>query len=154
VTLSMERRRELVRHADHYGVPIVEDDPYGQLRFEGEHVPTIVSIDSRFQGGASAAPYRGHVIYLSPFSKTLAPGLRLGWVIAPAEVIRKLVQAKEGADLHTSTFNQMVAWEMARGGFLDRHIRSMRDVYRRRRDTMLAALAEYAPRGVRWTRPE
>ena len=153
VTLSIERRRELVRTADHYGVPIIEDDPYGQLRFEGEHLPSIVSIDSQFQGGNGDAPYSGNVIYLSTFSKILAPGLRLAWVIAPTEVIRKLVLAKQGADLHTSTFNQMVAWEIAHGGFLDRHVKTIRETYRQRRDTMLAAMAEYFPPEVRWTRP-
>jgi 2-aminoadipate transaminase len=98
--------------------------------------------------------YRGNVIYLSTFSKTLAPGLRLAWVIAPAQVIRKLVQAKQGADLHTSTFNQIVAYEVARGGFIDRHIWLIRRVYGERRNIMLDAMEELFPPGVQWTKPQ
>ena len=124
VTLSLERRRQLIDLADHYGVPIVEDDPYGQLRYEGEHLPSIVVLDDQFRDNGDKY-YRGNVIYLSTFSKTLAPGLRLAWVTAPAEVIRKLVQAKQGADLHTPTFNQMIAYEAAKGGFPDQHIRKI-----------------------------
>ena len=84
-------------------MPILEDDPYGQLRYEGEHLPPLVHLDSRVPRRPTARRYSGNVIYLSTFSKTLAPGLRLGWIIAPAEVIQKLVQAKQGTDLHTST---------------------------------------------------
>jgi 2-aminoadipate transaminase len=80
--------------------------------------------------------------------------LRLAWVIAPPEVIRKLVQAKQGADLHTSSFNQLVAYEVAKGGFLDRHVKLIRNTYRERRDVMLAAMDGYFPPGVEWTHPE
>jgi 2-aminoadipate transaminase len=153
VTLSMERRRKLFELADQYGVPIVEDDPYGQLRYEGEHLPSIVVLDSQFRDDGNPC-YRGNVIYLSTFSKTLAPGLRLGWVVAPPEVIGKLVQAKQGADLHTATFNQVVAYEVSRGGFLDRHIYTIRDVYGARRDLMLAAMDRDFPPQVNWTRPQ
>jgi len=151
VTLSLRRREQLVEIADHYGVPIIEDDPYGQLRFEGEHIAPIFVLDARARGDD---PNGSNVIYLSTFSKTLAPGLRLGWVIAPAEVIQKLVQAKQGADLHTGTFVQMVAYEIARDGFLDGHIDHIRSVYRVRRDAILAALEKHMPEGVRWTKPE
>jgi 2-aminoadipate transaminase len=153
VTLSLERRRRLIELADHYGVPIVEDDPYGQLRYAGEHLPTVVSLDAELHDGGDAA-YTGNVIYLSTFSKTLAPGLRVAWVAAPADVIRKLVQAKQGADLHTATFNQMLAYEVARRGFLDRHVRMLREVYHERRDAMLAAMDAHFPPGVQWTRPD
>jgi 2-aminoadipate transaminase len=153
VTLSMERRRKLLALADQYGVPIVEDDPYGQLRYEGEHLPSIVVLDSQFRDDGTPC-YRGNVIYLSTFSKTLAPGLRLGWVVAPPEVIGKLVQAKQGADLHTATFNQVVAYEVSRGGFLDRHIHTIRDVYGERRDLMLAAMDRDFPPEVNWTHPQ
>jgi 2-aminoadipate transaminase len=153
VTLALERRQQLVELADRYGVPLVEDDPYGQLRYEGEHLPPLVVLDGRLRA-RGGVPYSGNVLYLSTFSKTLAPGLRLGWIVAPAEVIRRLVQAKRGADLHTSTLTQMIAYEVARGGFLDRHVREIRLVYRERRDAMLAALRRYLPASVRWTKPQ
>jgi 2-aminoadipate transaminase len=153
VTLSLDRRRKLLEMADQYGVPIVEDDPYGQLRYEGDHLPSIVVLDSHYRDDTTPC-YRGNVIYLSTFSKTLAPGIRLGWVVAPPEVISKLVQAKQGADLHTATFNQLVAFEVARGGFLDRHIHTIRDVYGKRRDLMMAAMEREFPSEVSWTHPE
>lgn len=153
VTLAYERRLKLIELADQYGVPIVEDDPYGQLRYEGDHLPSVVYLDSQFRDNCTTC-YRGNVIYLSTFSKTLAPGIRLAWVVAPPEVIRKLVQAKQGADLHTASFNQIVAYEVAKGGFIDRHVKHIRDVYRERRDVMLAAMDGYFPPGVEWTHPE
>ena len=153
VTLSLERRIKLIELADRYGVPIIEDDPYGQLRYEGEHIKSVVTLDNEFRENGEAG-YRGNVIYMSTFSKTLAPGIRLAWVIAPPEVIRKLVQSKQGADLHTATFNQMVAYEVAHGGFLDRHIWLIRRVYGERRNLMLDAMDEFFPREVSWTRPK
>jgi 2-aminoadipate transaminase len=151
VTLSLERRQRLVELADRYGVPIIEDDPYGQLRFEGSHIPSIVVLDEKLH--PRNGHYTGNVIYLSTFSKTLAPGIRLAWVIAPPEVIRKMVQAKQGADLHTATFNQIVAYEVGRAGFLDKHVEHIRSVYRERRDVMLDSLDEHMPAGVNWTHP-
>ncbi len=151
-TLSEGRRHELVLLADKYGIPIVEDDPYGQLRYEGEHLTPLVVLDRenlRRDQGYSI----GNVLYLSTFSKTLAPGLRLGWIVAPPDVIAKLVQLKQGADLHSSTFVQMVAYEVARDNFLDEHVKVIRNVYRERRDVMLEALARYFPPEVTWTKP-
>jgi 2-aminoadipate transaminase len=153
VTLSLDRRMKLVELADRYGVPIIEDDPYGQLRYEGEHLPSIVVLDGQFRKNHEAC-YRGNVIYLSTFSKILAPGLRLAWVIAPPEVVHKLVQAKQGVDLHTPTFNQMAAFEVARGGFLNQHINVIRQVYGERRNIMLAAMDRYFPPEVQWTYPK
>lgn len=152
-TLSEGRRHQLVLLADKYGIPIVEDDPYGQLRYEGEHLPPLVVIDRenlRRDDGYSI----GNVIYLSTFSKTLAPGLRLGWIVAPPDVIAKLVQLKQGADLHTSTFAQIVAYEVAKDNFLDDHVKLIRKVYRERRDVMLEALKKYFPPEVTWTHPQ
>ena len=151
VTLSLERRKKLVELADHYGVPIVEDDPYGQLRFEGEHLPSLVSLDSQYRGDDGF--YTGNVIYLSTFSKLLAPGIRLAWVISPEQVIRKLVQAKQAADLNTAAFTQMVAYEVAKGGFLDEHVKYIIKVYKERRDMMLETMEETFPSEVRWTHP-
>lgn len=153
VTLSLERRHRLLQLAEEHGVPIIEDDPYGQLRYEGEHKPALVVLDGQLHSSHDGL-YRGNIIYLSTFSKILAPGIRLAWVIAPPQVIDKLVQAKQGADLHTSTFNQMVAYEVSRGGFLDHHIHTIREVYGARRDTMLQALEQHFPSQVLWTHPE
>ncbi len=150
-TLTMERRVRLVELADRYGVPIVEDDPYGQLRFEGEHLPSLVVIDNKLH--TNNGSYTGNVIYLSTFSKILAPGLRLGWVIAPGVVIRKLVMAKQGTDLNSATFNQVLAHEVGQHGFFDRHVKEICDIYRERRDVMLDMLSELMPPGVYWTHP-
>jgi len=151
VTLSLARRQALIRLADQHGVPILEDDPYGQLRYEGDHVPSLVTLDAEYRGVARTL-YTGNVLYLSTFSKTLAPGLRLGWIIGPVDVIQRLTQAKQGVDLHTSTFVQLVATEVARSGFLDRHVRTLRIAYKTRRDAMLSAMSAFPP-GVSWTRP-
>jgi len=175
VTLSLERRRKLIEFSDRYGVPIVEDDPYGELRYEGEHLPPLVVIDaercqqrpgraagyydeSKPTNGNGRAYMRGNVIYLSTFSKTLAPGLRLAWMVAPVEVIQRCGVAKQGMDLHTATLNQMIAHEILTGGeegdeFLMNHVRLIREVYRERRDTMLAAMERHFPDGVKWTEP-
>jgi len=153
VTLSLERRNKLIELADRYGVPIIEDDPYGQLRYEGEHLPSVVVLDNQFREN-SKPEYRGNVIYMSTFSKLLAPGLRLGWVVAPPEVIRKLIIAKQACDLYTATFNQIVAYEVGHGGFLDTHIHVIRECYGHRRDVMLGALDSYFPPGVEWTHPK
>lgn len=156
-TLSLERRHELVRLSNKYGVPVVEDDPYGALRFSGEHIQPLIALDADYQ---TASGLNGHgdvagsVIYLGTFSKTLAPGLRLGWVVAPVDVIDQLVMGKQGTDLHTSMFDQMLAYEVAKDGFLEQHIQKICRVYGERRNVMLQALERYFPEGCTWTRPE
>ena len=152
-TLSLERRKILVQLADQYGVPIIEDDPYGQLRYDGEHLPSVVYLDDHFRKNGNGE-YSGNVIYLSTFSKLLAPGLRLAWVVAPPQVIRKLVMTKQAADLHTSSFNQHVAYEVAKGGFLDEHVKLIRATYKERRDVMLEMMDEMFPPQVRWAKPQ
>ncbi len=153
VTLSLERRKQLIEISDAYGVPIVEDDPYGQLRYEGEHLPPVVVLDDEMR--AKEVPiYSGNVIYTSTFSKILAPGLRIAWVVGPTEVIRKLVQAKQGSDLHTSTLTQYLTYQMANSPWMKTHIQKIRKTYRERRDVMLQALSEYMPEGVQWTSPK
>ncbi|MCP4425045.1 MAG: PLP-dependent aminotransferase family protein [Chloroflexi bacterium] len=159
VTLSLERRQKLIHIADHYGIPIIEDDPYGDLRFEGKHISPLLALDAQLQATHPHKTnehgfYRGDVIYLGTFSKTLAPGLRLGWMVAPRDVIKRCVTAKQGVDLHTSTFTQMLAYEVAKGGFLDEHKRLIRQVYGERRDVMLAAMEKHFPPGVHWTHPK
>ncbi|MBM3130397.1 MAG: PLP-dependent aminotransferase family protein [Chloroflexi bacterium] len=158
VTMSLKRREKLVALADKYSVPILEDDPYGELRFEGEHLPPLVVLDEqrqmkRHRNGLTFD--RGNVIYAGTFSKTLAPGLRLGWVVAPRQVVHKIVQAKQGADLHSSTLDQMIAAEVLRPTeFHLEHVRKIRAMYRERRDAMIAAMEKYFPVGSRWTRPQ
>jgi 2-aminoadipate transaminase len=154
VTLSTERREGVVSLARQYGVPILEDDPYGELRYEGEYLEPLVVISARQNGQDPAGYFKGDVIYMSTFSKTLAPGLRLGWVVAPVEVVQKLVQAKQGADLHTSNLDQMMAYEVVRNGFLEEHVKEIREMYRQRRDAMLSALERQMPEGVVWTHPQ
>lgn len=150
-TLSLQRRQYLVEATTRYGIPIVEDDAYVRLRFEGESLPSLHLLAGRAQPDSE---YNGHVIHMGTFSKILSPGLRLGWIIAPAPLISKLVQAKQGTDLHTPTFTQMIAYEMARQGFIEEHIPLIRQIYRERRDAMLAALSDYFPSNVTWTRPQ
>ncbi|MDA8188493.1 MAG: PLP-dependent aminotransferase family protein [Dehalococcoidales bacterium] len=143
VTLSLERRKKLVDIAGHYGIPIIEDDPYGELRFSGQALPSLKSMD------------RGqNVIYLSSFSKILSPGLRVAALVAPRGVMEKLVFAKQAADLHTSTLAQMVAYEFFHRGLLPAHLAAINEVYRSRRDAMLRAMETNFPEGVAWTRPE
>lgn len=153
VTLTQERRQKLVELADRFCVPIVEDDPYGQLRFEGEHLPPVVVLDDALRDNGILS-YRGNVIYTSTVSKILAPGLRIGWVIAPTEVIKKMVQAKQGADLQCSTFDQYVAYELLQGDWMKDHIQTLRKVYKERRDAMLQAFEDFMPEGTTWTRPQ
>jgi 2-aminoadipate transaminase len=142
VTLSLERRQRLVDLAAKYGVFIVEDDPYGELRFEGEDITPVVVL------------HKENTVYLSTFSKTLAPGIRLGWIVAPDRVVSKLVQAKQGADLHTSIFTQMVANDICQRGILRQHVKVIRDTYKQRCDVMLDAMSRYLPAGITWTHPQ
>jgi 2-aminoadipate transaminase len=156
ITMSAERRSQLVALADRFDVPIIEDDPYGQLRYEGEHETPLVVLDAHDNRPVECLEnfIRGNVIYLSTFSKTLAPGFRVAWMVGPTEVISRMTFAKQGTDLHTGTLAQMIAYETARGGFLDRHIKVLRKVYRERRDLMLELMEECFPEGVTWTRPK
>ena len=145
VTLPLERRQQLVALARRSGLPIVEDDPYRELRFEGDHLPRLLDLDGEQQQQSSTSVYSGQVVYISTYSKVLAPGLRVGWLVAAPELIHKLVLAKQGVDLHTATLNQMLAYELTRSGFIERHMPIIRQTYRERRDAMMAALEEHFP---------
>jgi len=123
-------------------IPVVEDDPYGQLRYEGEDILPICTL----------IPER--TIYLGTFSKTLSPGLRLGWIVCPEALMQHFVMAKQGADLHTGTFVQFVANDICQRGLLKPHVKRLRQIYKERRDTMLDALVELWPEGCSWTYPE
>lgn len=149
-TLSLERRRALVAWSQSTGVPILEDDPYGELRYEGDVLPSLLELSAAL---AATETLTGGVIHLGTFSKTLAPGLRVGWVVAPEPVIEKLTLAKQSADLHTSTLCQFVVLELVRAGVLARHLPRLRAAYRMRRDAMRIALREHFPADVTWTEP-
>src|SRR5688572_134982 len=143
VTMSLERRRRLVEIARRRELLVLEDNPYGMLRYEGEPLPTLYSLD----GGE-------FVIYLGTFSKILSPGLRLGWTAAPRPVLDKLNLGKGAADLCSSPLSQLfVCQYFAERDWLT-YVRRLTDLYRRRRDIMLEALAEHFPREATWTRPE
>lgn len=143
LTMSVERRRQLLVLSQQYNIPIVEDQPYHSLRYQGERVPTIASMDSN-----------GHVIYMETFSKVLSPGLRLGWVIGPEVFARKLALAKQATDLCTSPFTQLIAYEFCKRGYMAEYIEAIRPEYKKKRDAMLEACAEFMPEGVKWTHPE
>ena len=144
ITMSLEKRRRVLELAERYGLFVVEDNPYGKLRFEGDELPSLWQL----------APQR--VISLITFSKTLCPGLRLAAFIAPPEVIEQVVKLKQATDLCTSTLTQRIAAEYMRNYDFKAHIEAIREVYREKRDAMLTALEEYMPRHpeIRWTRPQ
>ena len=141
-TMSDARRQALVETARELDIPLIEDNPYGDLWYEQEpHLPL-------------AARNPEGVIYMGSFSKVLAPGLRIGFIVAPKSVYGKLTQAKQAADLHTPSFNQRVVAEVIKDGFLDRHVPTIRAMYKVQRDVMLMALErEMAGLDVQWTRP-
>ena len=141
--MAPRRRLRLLELARRYRVPIVEDDPYGELYYTDQPLSPLLALDQD-----------GYVIYLSTFSKILFPGLRLGWVAAPRPVIERLSQIKQLADLHCSTLIQGVVHEFCQRGALDKHLDRVRDLYRQRRDAMLVALAEYVPAGLEWDEPQ
>jgi len=139
--LPLERRKALLEKAIAAGVPVVEDDPYGELCYSGDALPSLLSM----------APE--NVIYMGSFSKVLAPGLRLGFVVAPEELHGKLVQAKQAADLHTPSFSQRIVYEAVQDGFLDAHIPTIRTLYAKQCELMLAALERYFPSEATWNQP-
>ena len=143
MTMTEKRRLEILELANKYDLLILEDSPYRELRFEGEPVPTIYSLDTE-----------GRVILLGTFSKIFAPGFRLGWVQAPADIIHKLVIAKQATDLCPPTFAQRIVGRFMEKGYLEENIENIKNMYRRKRDIMLDAFEKYMPEGVTWTKPE
>lgn len=141
-TLSLERRYELVETCARMGIPLIEDNPYGDLCYSGEPLPKMLNMNP------------GGVIYMGSFSKVLTPGIRLGYVVAPVTLIRKLEQAKQAADLHTAQLTQMAVYEVIKDGFLTEHIPTIRALYASQCHTMLAAMEKHFPADVRWTKPE
>ena len=142
-TMSLRHRKELLDIASEYDFLIIEDDPYGELIFEGSSIQPIKSYDTK-----------GRVVYISTFSKILAPGFRIGWIIASKVILDKFIQGKQAADLCTNVFSQYVAYEYIKGGYLDKHVERIKELYKRKRDVMLEALKEYFPSEVKWTMPK
>ncbi|MBQ9802100.1 MAG: PLP-dependent aminotransferase family protein [Clostridia bacterium] len=143
ITTSEEKRRRIYEIAKKYSLPILEDNPYGELRFRGREIPTIKSMDTE-----------GLVIYCSSFSKILSAGMRVGFVIAPEELATKMVVAKQSEDVHTNLFFQMLCYRFMTECDLDAHIESIRALYRRKCDLMLGELKKHLPREIAFTKPE
>jgi 2-aminoadipate transaminase len=143
VTLPLDRRKKLLELAYQYEIPILEDSPYRDLRFKGDSVPAIYSLDTEKQ-----------VIALGTFSKILCPGLRLAWIMAPSEWMDRMVVAKQSMDLCCPTYNQLMVAEFMKRGLMQRQVENIRRLYGKKVEVMLAALKKYMPKGVRWTRPE
>lgn len=148
-TLDRAAREAVIDMADTLDIAVIEDAAYQVLRYDGELIPPILALETARKGSIEAC----RALYCGSFSKSLAPGLRVGWVCAAKPVIRQLVLMKQAADLHSSTINQMAIAQVASTIF-DDHVAKLRETYRTRRDAMLAALETYMPPGVSWTRPE
>lgn len=148
-TVDRAGREKLLDLAETLDCAIIEDAAYQALRYDGEDVPPLLALELARKGDLEAC----RTIYCGSFSKTLSPGLRVGWVVAAKPVISQLVLMKQAADLHSATINQMAIHSVAEACF-DIHVTTVRAAYRARRDAMLAALARHMPEGVTWTRPE
>lgn len=142
-TWSIERRKRLIELANEYNIAIVEDNPYGELRFEGEYYPSVKHYDTE-----------GRVIFLGTFSKIFCPGLRLGWVYAEKEVLNKYVLAKQGSDLQSSTISQMQIAKFLEEYDIEKHIEKLKEVYKNRRDIMINTMKEEFPEEVKFTNPQ
>ncbi|MBB1128944.1 aminotransferase-like domain-containing protein [Limosilactobacillus balticus] len=142
-TMIEERRKQLAELAEKYDVYVLEDNPYGEIRFAGEHVPAVKSFDKS-----------GHVLYMSTFSKTLAPGFRLGWLVADKNVVNKLTVLKQSADLHTDNLAQFAVAQFFADNDVDAHVKEISDLYGKRKDLMLEGIKKYFPEGVKYTDPE
>ena len=143
-TMTVERRKELAAIADRYGLVIFEDDPYGYVRFDGEHLPSIFSFDKA-----------GNTIYAGSFSKILSPGVRIGWVSGPKDIIRQMAVFKQAVDLCSSPITQVLTYEYCRKGYLDSHLPNIIQDYRVKRDAMEESFRKHlAPQGITWVKPE
>lgn len=142
-TMTEERRKQLAELAEKYDVYVLEDNPYGEIRFAGQHVPAVKSFDKS-----------GHVFYMSTFSKTLAPGFRLGWLVADKAVVNKLTVLKQSADLHTDNLAQFAVAQFFADNDVDAHVKEISALYGKRKDLMLEGIKEYFPEGVKYTDPE
>lgn len=148
-TLSLSGRKALLDLTEELGCAVIEDGAYHALRYEGETIPPVLALEIAQKGSLEQC----RTVYCGSFSKTLSPGLRLGWVVASKPVIAQLVLMKQAADLHSPTLNQMAVHQVAEACF-DAHVAGLRQAYGARRDAMLSALQTYMPEGVTWTRPQ
>ena len=138
ITMSMDKRRRLYALAKEYGVLVIEDNPYGDLRFAGEHVPAVKSLDES-----------GNVMYVGTFSKVLAPGIRVGYAVAPKQLLQKMIVCKQGEDVHTGIWAQMIAHEYMTGYDFDAHLRHLREIYRHKAELMLSLIEKHlVPSGI------
>ena len=143
-TMTVERRKELAAIAERYGLAIFEDDPYGYVRFDGEHLPSIFSFDKA-----------GNTIYAGSFSKILSPGVRIGWVSGPKDIVRQMAVFKQAVDLCSSPITQALTYEYCRKGYLDSHLPNIVKNYRGKRDAMEESFRKHlAPQGITWVKPE
>ena len=142
-TMTEERRKQLAELAEKYDVYVLEDNPYGEIRFAGQHVPAVKSFDKS-----------GRVLYMSTFSKTLAPGFRLGWLVADEDVVNKLTVLKQSADLHTDNLAQFAVAQFFADNDVDAHVKEISALYGKRKDLMLEGIKKYFPEGVKYTDPE
>ncbi len=142
-TMTEERRKQLAELAEKYDVYVLEDNPYGEIRFAGQHVPAVKSFDKS-----------GHVFYMSTFSKTLAPGFRLGWLVADKAVVNKLTVLKQSADLHTDNLAQFAVAQFFADNDVDAHVKEISALYGKRKELMLEGIKKYFPEGVKYTDPE
>ncbi|WP_066506793.1 PLP-dependent aminotransferase family protein [Abyssisolibacter fermentans] len=142
-TWSLERRKKLLELSEKYNIPIVEDNPYGELRYDGKIPPAIKGLDTK-----------GNVIFLGTFSKIFSPGIRLGWVCASEEALNKYILVKQGADLQASTISQLQLNQYIEEYSLDEHVDKIKNIYRRRRDLMIDTMKKEFPQDVKFTIPE
>ncbi len=143
ITISLEKRKKILELADKYDILIYEDNPYGELRFSGEEIPTLKSMDKS-----------GRVIYFGSFSKILAPGMRLGFTSAPAPLLERMIICKQVSDVHTNVLSQMLAYEFVTKYDIDGHIKTLRAAYGKKCRLMMECMDEYFPQGVKHTCPE
>lgn len=142
-TIPLERRQKMAELATKYDLTILEDNPYGEIRFAGQHVSAVKSFD-----------HDGHVCYMGTFSKTLAPGFRLGWIVADKRIVDKLTVLKQSADLHTDNLAQYATVEYVQNNDLDAHVKEISALYRKRKQLMIDGIKKYFPAAVKYTNPE
>ncbi|MFW0861791.1 MAG: PLP-dependent aminotransferase family protein [Dethiobacter sp.] len=143
ISMSLERRKKMLELAREYNFMIIEDNPYGEIRFEGEPVQSIKSMDTE-----------GRVIYLGSFSKTFIPGIRVGWIMAEETLVQKIACAKQATDLCSNSLGQRLAFRFAASGYIEQHVSSLISLYKAKRDLMLSCFEQHFPEDVTWTRPE